>query len=63
MNLFLFENCFTGCNEPPKNHDQHSKVITIGKTNFVVKEHFADHGKELDELIERLVVKKCRKIS
>jgi hypothetical protein len=37
-------------------------VITIGKIHYVVNEHFAENGKELDELMEKLVVDKFRKI-
>jgi hypothetical protein len=38
-------------------------VITIGKINFVVNEHFAENGKNIDELMEDLVIDKYRKTS
>lgn len=38
-------------------------IIKIGKINFVVREHYPETGKTLDEVLENLAVEKCRKIS
>lgn len=35
-------------------------VIRFGKINCVIKEHFAPQGKEIDEILEKLIVEKCR---
>jgi len=40
-----------------------TEIITIGKINFIVSERFSDNGKEIGELMERLAVERCRKIS
>ena len=37
-----------------------SVTIKLGKVNFVVRERFAEKGKDVDELVERLIVEKCR---
>lgn len=42
---------------------QKTEIITIGKINFIVGEHFSDTGKEIGELMERLIVEKYKKIS
>ena len=48
---------------PENSCSREAEIITIGKMNFIVNEHFRDNGKEIGELMERLVVEKCRKIS
>ncbi len=48
---------------PETTYIQQPEIITIGKINFIVSERFSDNGKEIVELIERLAVEKCRKIS
>lgn len=35
-------------------------VIKFGKINCIVRETFSDNGKEIDELLEKLVVEKCK---
>ena len=40
-----------------------AEIVTIGRMNFIVGERFAQNGKKVDELMERLVIEKCRKIS
>ena len=35
-------------------------VIRFGKINCLIKERFAEQGKELDEILEKLIVDKCR---
>ena len=35
-------------------------VIKLGKVNYVVKEQFSEKGKQLDELLEKLVVDKYK---
>ena len=40
-----------------------TEVVTIGKINFIVSERFPDEGKDIAELMERLIVKKCGEIA
>lgn len=35
-------------------------IIKFGKINCIVRETFSDNGKEIDELLEKLVVDKCK---
>ncbi len=48
---------------PETNRAKDTEVVTIGKINFIISERFSDNGKEISELMERLAVEKCRKIS
>ena len=48
---------------PENNRAKDTEVVTIGKINFIISERFSDNGKEISELMERLAVEKCRKIS
>lgn len=45
---------------PILENEDGSVTIKLGKVNFVVRERFAEKGKDVDELVERLIVEKCR---
>lgn len=45
---------------PIRENEDGSVTIKLGKVNFVVRERFAEKGKNVDELVERLIVEKCR---
>ena len=55
--------CMKLLQHPETTQPQKAEIITIGKVNFIVNEHFPDNGKEIRELMELLVVKKCREVS
>ena len=48
---------------PETTRQQEAEIITIGKINFIISERFSDNGREIAELMERLAVEKCQKIS
>lgn len=45
---------------PILENEDGSVTIKLGKVNFVVRERFAEKGKDVNELVERLIVEKCR---
>lgn len=45
---------------PVLENEDGSVTIKLGKVNFVVRERFAEKGKDVNELVERLIVEKCR---
>lgn len=46
-----------------KNENILIKEIKIGKTVFVIEEHFADQGKTLQEVIESIIVYKAKQVA
>ncbi len=45
-------------NNAPQNTAE--TIIRFGKINCIIKERFASQGKEIDEILEKLIVEKCR---
>lgn len=45
---------------PVRENEDGSVTIKLGKINFVVRERYAEKGKGVEEIVERLVVEKCK---
>ncbi|MEG0273479.1 MAG: hypothetical protein RR514_03005 [Christensenella sp.] len=45
---------------PIRENEDGSVTIKLGKINFVVRERYAEKGRDVEEIVERLVVEKCK---
>ena len=50
-------------NTQSTSENNNTTIIKVGKINCVVREIFSDNGKEIDELLEKLIVQKYQNIA